>query len=152
MLFLLSIFCLHTKFAFFSTSYTITRKHSSRMHTACLLTRKGESFMAPPSQHPPFMVPLSWNLTFAKPPFTEPPSLNPSSWHPSLPKSHTPFTAPILHGTLCFTEPPPFMAPPGWHPVGWDPSGQHPPGWHPSPVNRQTPLETLPSRNFVCRR
>ena len=79
MLFLWSIFCLRSKFAFFSTSYTITRKHSSRMHTACLLTRKGggPSFTAPPFMEPHFRKKK-------KNPFTEPLFMA-----PHLTESHT---------------------------------------------------------------
>ena len=67
-----------------------------------------------------------------------------------VPSWHSPFTA------SPFTEPL-FTAAPAWHPLSWNspacyPSlhGPHPYMAPPPPARGQTPLKTLPSRNFVC--
>ena len=65
------------------SKHIATRKHSSRMRTARLLTRRGGCFMTPPSWYLPFIEPPSWY------PFTAiPPSWNPLQGNP--PGQHTP--------------------------------------------------------------
>ena len=136
-----------------------TRKHSTRMHSAHLLTR-GEVFWchfllwsAPPhpgqhrsftapfhlSHHPldsnPLTAPLHSNPLHTTPsqhPFTPPPSQQPLHSTPSQhPFTATPFTAP-LHSTPS-QQPPsqqPFTATPSQHPPFTAPPLQHPPAQH----------------------
>ena len=90
-----------------------TRKHSSRMHTAHLLTRKGRevpswhplqapSFTAPPLHGTtPFTEPQFMAPPFTAPPFTDPLHRTPLhdtslSWHPC---HGTPFHRPLFHST-----------------------------------------------------
>ena len=143
---------------------SITRKHSSRMCTAHLLTRRGvpswnslhsTPFMAPPFMEPPFVAPPSQN-----PPFME------------LPSQHPPFMAPSLHGTPFHGTP--FYGTsfdstllsqnsPSWHPILQKPLSQHPlhlthPLWTapPPPLRREQNESQVQKHylapNFVCGR
>ena len=122
---------------------SITRKHSSRMCTAHLLTRRGvpswnslhsTPFMAPPFMEPPFVAPPSQNPPFMEPPSQHPPFMAPSL-HGTLPSWHPPFMAPSLHGTPFHGTP--FYGTsfhsillsqnsPSWHPILQKPLSQHP--------------------------
>ena len=99
------------------------------MHTACLLTRKGESFMAPPSQHPPLH-----GTPFMEPHFRKKPlSQNPLHWTP-------------LHGTPLYQNP----IPPSQHPSFMVPSASQNPlpfyGTSRMAPGRMGPLRTAPPR------
>ena len=118
-----------------------TRKHSSRMRTAHLLTRKVSLHSTPlHGTLPPSWHPFSWNL----------PSQHRPSWHP--------LTEPSVIEPP-FTESPFMVLPFTAHPLSqhtlntcwkyWYPPGQHPlPLWTEWP----TGVKTLPSRNLVCGR
>ena len=103
-----------------------TRKHSSRMHTACLL-------MAPP-----FTAPPSWNLLHGIPsqnPYTASSLL----WRPlqRTPLHGTPFHGIPLHSTH----------PLSWNSPSWNPPSQHPihsTPLHGTPLHRPPFTEPLP--------
>ena len=104
-------------------------------YDACrpLVTIRGVSLTDPPGQRPPL-----WR---------DPPLERPPLWR-DPPSGETPWwtETPTLDRT------PPRTEPPLWTetPLTETPPGQRP--TTPPPRDRQTPLKTLPSRNFICGR
>ena len=142
---------------------SITGKHSSRMCTAHLLTRRGvlhgTPFTAPLSWHPLSWNPLLWHPLHRIPLLWSPLHSILLSWYPPFmalpfmepPFMALPFTVPSfhrtpLHGTQFYRSPfhgTPFISP--------TPCGQH----HPTPPREQNESQVQKhylAPNFVCGR